>query len=134
MDILQEEAFVRAFIVPEKQERYLLFLANPKRRWKILRTFYHTLSVVESRATRITGREQFPEPLEAMLKRKGAGPACYLISPVSDLDQREMPLREALDTLIMEDRTAVACCLPGRLACYKAEQGVYLLEYNPPLT
>ncbi len=133
MDTNQEAAFVRAFIVPEKQERYLFFLANPKRRRKILGTLYHTLSVVGSRTTRITGSEHFPEPLEAMLKRKGAGPTCYLISPNSSLDQREMPLREALDTLIMEDCTAVACCLPGRLACYKAEQGVYLLEYNPPL-
>lgn len=36
-------------------------------------------------------------------------------------------------TLIMKDCTAVARCLPGRLAYYKAKQGGYLLEYNAPL-
>src|SRR5438132_1906081 len=38
-----EEAFVRAFIVPEKQERYLSLLLSPKRRRDILARLDHQL-------------------------------------------------------------------------------------------
>lgn len=39
----QEAAFVKAFIVKEKQERYLQLLASPKRRREILDRFNHNL-------------------------------------------------------------------------------------------
>ncbi len=42
-----------------------------------------------------------------------------------------MPLREALETLIYQDGTAIACCLEGRLAYYKAELKQYILEHQP---
>ena len=39
----QEAAFVKAFIVQDKQERYLRLLASPKRRRDILDRFNHNL-------------------------------------------------------------------------------------------
>jgi hypothetical protein len=131
MDTTQEEAFVHAFIVLEKRDRYLQFLANPRRRGKILNELYHTLSTIGPRTMGVKGAEHFPEPLEKLLRRKGAGSMCYLISPESELDQHEMSLREALDILILQDRVAIACCLPGRLAYYKAELAGYILEHKP---
>ncbi len=56
---------------------------------------------------------------------------CYLISPERELDQKEMALREALETLITQDGVAIVCCLPGRLAYYKAELSQYVLEHLP---
>lgn len=126
----QEEAFARAFIVRAKQERYLQLLANPRRRPKFLNVLYHQLALdtVPTKITRIASRDHFPEPVGTQLKQKGAGPACYLISPEQDLDQREMPLGEALETLIREDCVAIASCLAGKLAYYKAELEGHLLE------
>jgi hypothetical protein len=132
MEENQEEAFVRAFILPAKRDRYLQLLANPTKRRKILGTLYHTLSTIEERTSKIASRDHFPEPIEKMLRQKGAREMCYLISPVPALDQQVMPLREALETLKTEDLVAIVCCLPGRLAYYKAEWTGYILEYTPP--
>ena len=131
MEANQEEAFVRAFIVPEKRERYLSILANPRHRVKVLKELYHGLGTISARITRIANRDHYPEPVEKLLRQKGAGSVCYLISPERDLDQQEMPLREMLDKLILQDGVAIACCIPGRLAYYKAELAGYILEHKP---
>lgn len=127
----QEEAFIRAFIVPDKRERYRQMMARPKSRHKILQRLYHTLDTIPQRTAMIASGDHFPEGVEAMLKRRGAGARCYLIAPEAELDQREMPLREAIDLLINEDNVAVACCVPGRLAYYKAEWYGIILESKP---
>ncbi len=129
MNTAQEEAFVHAFIVPGKRDRYLQLLASSSRRKKILGALYHSLDVIPERTTRIENRDHTSARVEQLLRRKGAGPTCYLISPETELDQQEMSLREALETLIEQDSTAIACCLEGRLAYYKAELSQYLLEH-----
>ena len=128
MEQNREEVFVRAFIIPEKRQRYLDFLANPRKRDKILRDLYHRLSTIDEWTTKIASRDCFPEPLEHLLRQKGAGPVCYLISPEVDLDRQEMLLQEALEILRMQDSVAIVCCVPGRLAYYKAERTGYILE------
>ena len=131
MEETQEQAFVRAFITLDKQERYLQLLAAPKRRRKILNELYHSLSLIGARTTRIAPRDHSAEAVEKVLRQKGAGQTCYLISPEPELDQQEMALREVLDLLIYQDRVAVACCLSGRLAYYKSELDGYILEHRP---
>lgn len=123
-----EEAFVKAFILLDKRERYLQMLGSPRKRGKILNSLYHTLDCVPALTTAIPSREHSEVRVIALLRAKGAGAACYLISPELDLDQQEMPLQEAVARMIVQDRTAIACCLPGRLAYYKAELSGYVLE------
>ena len=123
----REELFVRAFIVPEKRERYLEFLKKPKRRGEILGRMYHMLDVIPARMLPVANRDQSPDAVESCLRQKGAGKTCYAISPNDALDRKEFLLREALERLTAEDGVAVLCCLPGRLAYYKAEAGQYVL-------
>ena len=124
----EEEAFVRAFIVPHKQERYLAMLANPKKRSKILRLLYHKLDTISAKTFAIAGRDHNHVSVVDVLRRKGAGTLCYLISPERELDQQEMPLEKVIDQLISQDSTAIVCCMPGRLAYYKAELNQSILE------
>ena len=130
MNIVQseEKAFVQAFIVDSKRERYLTMLANPKKRTKILGLLYHNLDTIPAKAFAIANRDHNPVSVEKLLRQKGAGDFCYLISPETEFDQQQMPLREALDMLITQDSTGIACCLSGRLAYYKAELQQYILE------
>ncbi len=128
MPTTHEDAFVSAFIVPEKRERYRSLLGNPKRRRTILRELYHRLPFRPERATELKGAAHFAEPLEALLRGKGAGDTCYLISPDEALDGRETPLREALDALVGGDGAGVACCVAGRLAVWKGEGECWVLE------
>lgn len=134
MDTSQEEAFVRAFIMPDRRDRCLQILANPRKRGKVLGLLYHTLDFIPARATPNASRDHNPDFVEKTLRQKGAGPTCYLLSSDPEMDQHEMPLREALDTLISQDGVAVACCVSGRLAYYKAEHEQYLLERPPVAT
>ncbi len=112
----------------EKQQRYLMFFASPKRRHKAFETFYHSLKTKLEYTTPIASRDNTPEAVEKLLKQKGARSMCYVISPSVKLDQREMPLREALERLISQDDVAVVSCIPGRLAYYKAGMEQYILE------
>ena len=123
-----EEAFVYAFIVPNKRDRYTQMLANPSKRKKILVQLYHHLDTIASRTCRIENSNHSSAAVEELLRQKGAGPACYLISPERELDQREIPLREAIAAIIDRDSTAIACCVAGRLAYYKSETRQYILE------
>jgi hypothetical protein len=131
MNTSQEETFVQTFIVPDKRERYLQMLANPSKRNKILGLLYHNLDTIDTRAASVANRDHNVDFIDRLLRRKGAGATCYLISPERELDQQEMPLREAIDMLITQDSVAVACCIPGRLAYYKAELKQCILEYLP---
>lgn len=131
MNTNQEAAFVNAFIVPDKRLRYLQVLANPSKRSKILGLLYHHLDTIDARSTAITNSDHNLDFAEKLLRRKGAGATCYLISPERALDQQEMSLREVIETLITQDSAAIACCLPGRLAYYKAELRQCILEHLP---
>jgi hypothetical protein len=92
---------------------------------------YHHLDSISTRMFPIANADHSAEAVERLLRQKGAGQTCYLISPERDIDQCEMPLREAIGKLISEDSVAVACCIPGRLAYYKAELAQYVLEHKP---
>ena len=123
-----EEAFVHAFIVPDKQGRYQQMMSSPSKRKKILGQLYHNLDIIAAWSMPIANRDNHTDFIVKLLRQKGARQRCYLISPEPELDQHEMPLIEAIQTLIARDSTAIICCVPDRLAYYKAETHQYLLE------
>jgi hypothetical protein len=55
--IEHEAAFIRAFIVPAKQERLVELLGRPKRRQDVLRTLYHFTDLDPRFISRIPGRQ-----------------------------------------------------------------------------
>ena len=129
----QEEAFAKAFIASEKRARFLQFLGDPKRRKEMLGRLGHNLPYIHACATVVPGRQDFPGELEVLLKAKGAGPTCHVISDGLKLDGRTVPLREALDGICLHGSGAILCCLPGQLAYYKPDspgQGVILERYR----
>jgi hypothetical protein len=125
----EEQAFIRAFIVPEKRERYSVLLASKKRRNKALESLYHTLEVIPELSTPVHNRDRDVETIENLLRQKGSGDTCYLISCESDIDGREMPLRQALEQVLAGYCIpSVLCCIPGRLAYYQGELTQTILE------
>ena len=124
----EEEAFVNAFIVPDKRERYSAMLANPKKRSKILGLLYHNLDTIPAKTFAIADRDHNSVDVAKLLRQKGSGKSCYLISPEREFDQQEMLLENALETVISRDSAAIICCVPGHLAYYKAELSQFVLE------
>lgn len=133
----QEAAFVKAFIVKDKQERYLQFLANPKRRREILDRFNHVLDFDPKFATLVPKEVRTADKLTQLLRKRGAAETCHVMADSLALDGEDLPLREALVQVIAHDFGSVLCCLPDRLAFHKAEaleQAWYIFErkQDPP--
>jgi hypothetical protein len=62
-----EEAVVRAFIIPVRQERYLEFLESPKKRTKFIAQLAHFKHLDPKFAVGIPGNQQNPSSLLILL-------------------------------------------------------------------
>jgi hypothetical protein len=114
-----EDAFVSAFIIPEKRDRYAQFLRQPKRRQEILRRFNHFFDFVPQFATPIP--RDSPEQLAAVLRRYGAGATAHVLGGPEGVDGCELPLIDALDAAIRAPGGIVVSCIPGSLALHLEE-------------
>jgi hypothetical protein len=124
-----EQAFVSAFVVPEKRARYAEFLAKPKRRREITNRFSHFFDFVPELATQIP-RGTAAE-LASLLRAKGAGKIARVIGGRKEIDGQDLPLEEAIDGAFADPSGLVISCIPGRLALYLKEfppGDVYILS------
>jgi hypothetical protein len=71
-----EEAVIRAFILPSKRDRHLEFLTSPKGRAKFIAQLGHFKHLNPKFAFSIAGSESNPVSLQQLLVAKGAGPKC----------------------------------------------------------
>jgi hypothetical protein len=65
-----EDAVVRAFIIPVRQERYLEFLKSPKNRKKFINALAHFKHLDPKFATSIAGNQSNPSALVNLLVGK----------------------------------------------------------------
>jgi hypothetical protein len=126
---LHEEAVVKAFVEPSRQERFLGFLADPKRRPKFTDELAHRRSRFLNFKffKSIPASQQNPAALFALLKRLGAGDACWVISE-GDLDGREVDLLVALEEVVGAGMGTLISCVPGHLAYFESEDERYVLQ------
>lgn len=128
-----EEQFVRNFIVPRKRERYLELLAKEKTRYGITSNFDHCDDLEEKYKTQVLPNQQNAEDVYKLLKEKNAQETCYILSWDSEIDGREMNLKDALgiifDTPLIHTGSFISC-IPGKLVFYSSEDisGRYILE------
>lgn len=126
----------------DHERGFLAFLAEPtrgrigtllelggKRRRDVRSLLHHKVRLEPRFAEHLTGSDASPGAVEALLRQRGAGGSCYVLASDSDLDDREMPLREALDAVIGSGDGAFLSCIPGRLGFYEYEdiKSSYLL-------
>jgi hypothetical protein len=114
-----EEALVDAFIVSAKRERYKAMMANGKRRRSFLDVLNHCADIDPRYATAIASNAD----VVALLSSRGAPKTCHVISEVSELDGKEMTLRDAVDAAEAHMFGTLVGCIPGRLAYFYDESG-----------
>src|SRR3712207_5216845 len=129
-----EAAFVRAFVVKDKRDRYLQHLAHPKRRRKLLDDLNHNPDFEPSYMTHLPFGHYDSEAVVKLLREKGAGNECHIIADDSDCDGLDLPLKEAIEYAIRHSWGIVVLCVSERLAYYKMEdiKSAYLLERAEP--
>ena len=126
-----EEAAIKAFIRPNRQERCLRFLSNPKTRRRFTSEMAHFRELDARYALRIPSNEQNPASVVRLLSSMGAGPKCWVVSENSDLDGREMDLDTALKETVGRGMGTIISCVPGRLAYFEDEDVRYILQRSP---
>jgi len=123
-----EEALVRAFIDPNRTERYLGFLTNAKKRAKLLNELSHFKALNPKFMLRIPSNQHRPAALLDLLKAKGAGTKYWVISENRKLDGQELELEAALKETVGYQMGTLISCIPGRLAYFEDEDGRSILE------
>jgi hypothetical protein len=123
-----EEATIKAFILPSKRERYLEFVASPKKRAKLIRELGHFKHLNPKFVVAILPSQQNCSGVLNILTTKGAGPKCWVISENSRLDGREMDLEAALKETIGRQMGTFISCIPGKLAYFEDEDERYVLQ------
>lgn len=126
----EEEQLIRAFIDIRKRDRLLGMLSNPKKRRKGTSEFAHFDGLDERWVVQIPPAQQHPPEIEELLRSRGAGDTCYVVSDDSDLDGRRLPLSEALRDVVGFGMGTLISCIPGELAYFKARDhriGAFLI-------
>jgi hypothetical protein len=117
-----------AFVVPSRQERFLVFLSKPKNRRKFTAELAHRYTgFLQLRFLRsIPPKQQNPSDIYALLKRMGPQERCWVVSEGS-LDAQEIALLEALNEVVGRGFGTIISCVPGRLAYFESEDERYIL-------
>ena len=133
-----EQSVIRAFVQLNKQERFFGFLANPKNRKKFTKLLAHFRWFDERFATPVRWKTdptlklyerhlQGIENIYRLLRSKGAGLTCWVLSEDDEIDGRELELRAALKHVSGRGIGTILSCVPGKLAYFESEDETLLL-------
>lgn len=125
-----ERGFLSFLAEPTKRRMQTLLELGEKRRSDARGLLHHSVCLDPRFSQHLVGSEAFSRPAEAILRKRGAPSACYVLAANSDLDGREMPLAEALNAIVGMGNGAFVSCIPGRLGFYEYEaiKSSYLLS------
>lgn len=114
-----EEKMVSTFIAKEKRHRFRYFMDNVKIRSRELDCLNHT-SVLDPRYTTWLSRK---EDIVDLLRKEGSPDYVYIISMDKRIDQKTLPLEEAIAQVFEFNWGTIVSCIPGKLAYYHDEDG-----------
>ena len=123
-----EAALVKAFIPARRQERFLEIIAKPKKKANLLAELSHFKALNPKFMVARHSNQVNPFAITKLLRAKGAGATCCVMSENSDLDGREMDLETALNETVGAQMGTLISCIPGRLGYFEGEDGRCILE------
>lgn len=123
-----EEGVVKSFILRPRQERVLGLLSNAKRRRTFTKELAHFKWLDPRFTKQIPPSQQSPSAIFELLKTKGSGQKCWVISESADLEGQELELCAALAETVGRGMGTILSCIPGKLGYFEDEEGRFLLE------
>jgi hypothetical protein len=123
-----DEATIKAFILPQRRQRYLGFLSTQKNRVKFTSQLAHFRALDPRWLVDIPPSHQNPSSIARLLASKGAGSRCWRISENSEFDAQEMELEVALNETVGYGWGTIISCIPGKLAYFEDEDVRYILQ------
>lgn len=123
-----ELAFIAAFVTRNKRDRYREILSNPRLRHKFTSQLAHFKDFDPRYRFSIPSDKLFVDTIAAELKKRHSSDMVFVISEDSTLDQKELPLVEALKRTVGRGMGTVLSCIPGCLAFVETEDERFILE------
>ena len=128
-----ELPLIAAFVKRNKRDRYREILSNPRLRHKFTGKLAHFADFDPKYRLPIPSDKLFVDNIARELLKRHSPNMVFVISEDPRLDQRELPLVEALKEVVGRGMGAVLSCIPGHLAFVETEDERFILERHNPL-
>jgi len=128
-----EQSLVAAFVKRSKRDRYREILANPRLRHKFTSRLAHFADFDPKYRVPIPSNKLFVNNIALELRKRHSPSIVFAISEDPALDEKELPLLDALNETVGRGMGTVLSCVPGRLAFVETEDERFILERQYPL-
>jgi hypothetical protein len=128
-----EHSLIAAFVKRSKRDRYREILSNPRLRHKFTNQLAHFKDFDPKYRLSIPRNKLFVNNIALELQKRHSPKIVFAISEDPALDQKELPLVEALKQIVGRGMGTVLSCVPGRLAFVETEDDRFILERHDPL-
>jgi hypothetical protein len=128
-----EQSLIAAFVKRSKRDRYREILSNPRLRHKFTSQLAHFTDFDPKFRLPIPSNKLFVDNTARELQKRHARNIVFSISEDPTLDQKEVPLVEALKQIVGSGMGTILSCIPGRLAFVETEDERFILERHDPL-
>jgi hypothetical protein len=128
-----EHALIAAFVKRSKRDRYREILSNPRLRHKFTNQLAHFTDFDPKYRLPIPSNKLFVDNIARELGKRHSPNMVFAISEDPALDQKELPLVEALKQIVGRGMGTVLSCIPGCLAFVETEDERFILERHDPL-
>lgn len=120
------------FVKPGKRDRYREILSNPRLRHKFIEALPHFADFDPKHRLPIPSDKLFVDKIAIELRKRRCPNIVYVVSEDPALDQKELPLLEALNRIVGRGMGAVLSCVPGCLAFVETEDERFILQRHEP--
>jgi hypothetical protein len=128
-----EHSLIAAFVKRSKRDRYREILSSERLRHKFTNQLAHFTDFDPKYRVAIASNKLFVENIALELQKRHSPSIVFAISEDPTLDQKELPLLEALRQTVGRGMGTVLSCIPGRLAFVETEDERFILERHDPL-
>jgi hypothetical protein len=128
-----EHSLIAAFVKRSKRERYREILSNPRLRHKFTNELAHFTDFDPKYRVSIPSNRLFVANITIELQKRRSPNIVFAISEDPALDQKELPLVQALNQIVGRGMGTVLSCIPGHLAFVETEDERFILERHNPL-
>jgi hypothetical protein len=128
-----ENSLIAAFVNRNKRDRYREFVSNPRSRHKFTQRLAHFKDFDPKYRLAFPSNSLFVHNIARELQKRHSPNVVFAISEDPALDQKELPLVEALQQIVGRGMGTVLSCIPGRLAFVETEDERFILERHDPL-
>ena len=116
-----EATLVSTFVNPLKRKHLIEILANPKRRHRATATLAHFQDFDPGAVVPLESAADTPAAIESVLRSRGAGDNCHVISENRAIDGKTLSLKAALEKVVGQGSGTLLSCVPGELAYYEGQ-------------